>query len=115
MTGERAVPFSFVVTGRRRGTLASTLLQLDAADRAVERGNRQLNLPTGPTVAMLRSCEHVEHHLEFIIISGPRPLWREIAIRRAASAVARGESAWHRTSTRLGLVLPRRPRCMFSS
>jgi CelD/BcsL family acetyltransferase involved in cellulose biosynthesis len=48
-----------------------TLLQLHAAEGAVERGHREFNLSVGPSVSKLRWSEQVRQHPEFIVC-GPR-------------------------------------------
>ena len=48
-----------------------TLLQLHAAEVAVERGQREFNLSVGPSVSKLRWSEQVRQHPEFIVC-GPR-------------------------------------------
>jgi len=75
-----------------------TLLQLRAAETAVERGHGEFNLSTGPAVAKLRWSEHVQQHPEFIVC-GPRRSSRAafMAYRVAAAAAAvRREAARHR-------------------
>jgi CelD/BcsL family acetyltransferase involved in cellulose biosynthesis len=49
-----------------------TLLQLHAAEVAVERGYREFNLSVGPSVSKLRWSEEIRQHPEFIVC-GPRP------------------------------------------
>ncbi len=76
-----------------------TLLQLHAAESAVERGHGEFNLSLGPTVAKLRWSECVEQHPEFVIC-GPRRSSRVAftAYRVAAAAAGvRREAARHRT------------------
>ena len=78
-----------------------TLLQLRAAESAVERGDGEFNLSTGPAVAKLRWSEHVEQHPEFIVC-GPRRSSRAAfsAYRvTAAAAAVRREAARHRAKT----------------
>lgn len=78
-----------------------TLLQLRAAESAVERGHGEFNLSTGPAVAKLRWSEHVEQHPEFIVC-GPRRSSRVAftAYRvTAAAASVRREAARHRART----------------
>jgi O-antigen/teichoic acid export membrane protein/CelD/BcsL family acetyltransferase involved in cellulose biosynthesis len=48
-----------------------TLLQLHAAEVAVERGHREFNLSVGPSVSKLRWSEQIRQHPEFIVC-GPR-------------------------------------------
>jgi CelD/BcsL family acetyltransferase involved in cellulose biosynthesis len=48
-----------------------TLLQLHAAEGAVERGHREFNLSGGPSVSKLRWSEQVRQHPEFVVC-GPR-------------------------------------------
>ncbi|MGD0703695.1 MAG: GNAT family N-acetyltransferase [Trebonia sp.] len=48
-----------------------TLLQLRAAEGAVERGHREFNLSVGPSVSKLRWSEQIRQHPEFIVC-GPR-------------------------------------------
>ena len=48
-----------------------TLLQLHAAQSAVERGHRAFNLSVGPSVSKLRWSEQISQHPEFVIC-GPR-------------------------------------------
>jgi CelD/BcsL family acetyltransferase involved in cellulose biosynthesis len=77
-----------------------TLLQLHAAQRAVERGHAVFNLSVGPSVSKLRWSEQIRQHPEFIVC-GPRwstrlayTGYRMVA---AAAAVHR-ESQRHRTA-----------------
>lgn len=78
-----------------------TLLQLGAAESAVERGHEEFNLSLGPAVAKLRWSEHVEQHPEFVVC-GPRRSSRVAftAYRvAAAGAAVRREAARNRTRT----------------
>ena len=77
-----------------------TLLQLHAAQLAVEQGHATLNLSVGPSVSKLRWSEQVRQHPEFLVC-GPRwsgrlayTGYRMVA---AAAAVHR-ESQRHRTA-----------------
>jgi CelD/BcsL family acetyltransferase involved in cellulose biosynthesis len=76
---------------------AVTLLQLHAAEGAVERGHRTFNLSVGPSVAKLRWSEHVRQDPEFTVC-GPRTSSR-IAFTAyqmaAAAAGVRREAARH--------------------
>jgi CelD/BcsL family acetyltransferase involved in cellulose biosynthesis len=77
---------------------AVTLLQLHAAEGAVDRGHRTFNLSIGPNAAKLRWSEQVRQHPEFIVC-GPRRSSR-IAFTAyrmtAAAAGVRREAARHR-------------------
>jgi len=78
-----------------------TLLQLHAAESAVERGHREFNLSTGPGVAKFRWSERVVQNPEFIVC-GPRRRSRSaFTAYRALSAIAgvRRDAATHRTTT----------------
>ena len=78
-----------------------TLLQLSAAESAVERGHREFNLSTGPVVAKLRWSEQVVQNPEFVVC-GPRGRSRAaFTAYRAVSAIAAVErdAAFHRTKT----------------
>lgn len=77
-----------------------TLLQLRAAQDAVERGHRVFNLSAGPNVSKLRWSEQVRQHPEFIVC-GPRPSSRLAftGYRMAAAAAAvHRETRRHRTA-----------------
>jgi CelD/BcsL family acetyltransferase involved in cellulose biosynthesis len=79
---------------------AVTLLQLRAAEGAVNRGHRSFNLSVGPSVAKLRWSEQVRQHPEFIVC-GPR--WSSRAAFTgyrmvAAAAAVRREAVRHRTA-----------------
>lgn len=79
---------------------AVTLLQLHAAEGAVERGHKEFNLSVGPDVAKLRWSERIRQHPEFVVC-GPRRSSRTAftAYRVAAAAVAvRREAGRHRTT-----------------
>ena len=77
-----------------------TLLQLHAAQLAVERGQAAFNLSVGPSVAKLRWSEQIRQHPEFVVC-GPR--WSSrlaftgCRMLAAAAAVHR-ESRRHRTA-----------------
>jgi hypothetical protein len=76
-----------------------TLLQLCAAENAIERGHREFNLSAGPAVAKLRWSERIVQNPEFIAC-GPRPRSRAaFTAYRAMAAVAavRRDAATHRT------------------
>jgi CelD/BcsL family acetyltransferase involved in cellulose biosynthesis len=78
-----------------------TLLQLRAAESAIERGHGEFNLSTGPVVAKLRWSEHIVQHPEFVVC-GPRHSSRvAFAAYRAVSAVAavRRDAERHRTKS----------------
>jgi O-antigen/teichoic acid export membrane protein/CelD/BcsL family acetyltransferase involved in cellulose biosynthesis len=81
-----------------------TLLQLRAAEVAVERGYREFNLSVGPSVSKLRWSEEVRQHPEFIVC-GPRRSSRlaftGYRMAAAAAGVAR-EAERHRTTTKSG-------------
>jgi len=79
-----------------------TLLQLCAAESAVERGHKEFNLSTGPVVAKLRWSEQVVQNPEFIVCGPRRRSRAAFTAYRAASAVAAVErdAAFHRTKTR---------------
>jgi CelD/BcsL family acetyltransferase involved in cellulose biosynthesis len=53
------------------GVSPVTLLQLHAAERAVERGHTAFDLSVGPSVAKLRWSNQIKQHPEFIVC-GPR-------------------------------------------
>jgi CelD/BcsL family acetyltransferase involved in cellulose biosynthesis len=77
-----------------------TLLQLHAAELAVERGQATFNLSVGPSVSKLRWSEQISQHPEFIVC-GPR--WSSrfafTGYRMlAAAAAVRRESQRHRTA-----------------
>jgi CelD/BcsL family acetyltransferase involved in cellulose biosynthesis len=77
-----------------------TLLQLHAAQLAVELGHSTFNLSVGPSVSKLRWSEQVRQHPEFLVC-GPR--WSArlayTAFRMAAAAAAvHRESQRHRTT-----------------
>jgi CelD/BcsL family acetyltransferase involved in cellulose biosynthesis len=75
-----------------------TLLQLRAAETAVERGHAEFNLSTGPAVSKLRWSEHVQQHPEFIVC-GPRRSSRAaftVYQVAAAAAAVRREGTRHR-------------------
>jgi CelD/BcsL family acetyltransferase involved in cellulose biosynthesis len=79
-----------------------TLLQLHAAQLAVERGQATFNLSVGPSVAKLRWSEQVRQHPEFIVC-GPR--WSSRLAYTgyrmvAAAAAVHRESQRHRTQGR---------------
>ncbi|HWG00660.1 MAG TPA: GNAT family N-acetyltransferase [Trebonia sp.] len=76
-----------------------TLLQLHAAEAAVELGHRWFNLSVGPSVAKLRWSEQVRQHPEFLVC-GPRRSSRlqYVGYRMTATAAGvRREAARHRT------------------
>jgi CelD/BcsL family acetyltransferase involved in cellulose biosynthesis len=79
---------------------AVTLLQLHAAQLAVERGQAAFNLSVGPSVSKLRWSEQIRQHPEFIVC-GPR--WSSrlaftgYRMLAAAAAVHR-ESQRHQTA-----------------
>ena len=79
-----------------------TLLQLHAAEVAVERGYREFNLSVGPSVSKLRWSEQVRQHPEFIVC-GPRRSSRlaytGYRMAAAAAGVAR-EAERHRTTAK---------------
>jgi CelD/BcsL family acetyltransferase involved in cellulose biosynthesis len=77
---------------------AVTLLQLSAAEGAVERGHRTFNLSVGPSVAKLRWSEQVVQHPEFIVCGPRRASQVAFTGYRMAAAVAavRREAARHR-------------------
>jgi CelD/BcsL family acetyltransferase involved in cellulose biosynthesis len=97
-----------------------TLLQLRAAESAVERGHAEFNLSTGPGVAKLRWGGQVRQHPEFIVCGPLRRSRAAFAAYRAASAAAavRREAARHQAlSSRtdpvkpgIGVVLLRKPK-----
>lgn len=77
-----------------------TLLQLHAAQLAVEQGHSTFNLSVGPSVSKLRWSEQVRQHPEFLVC-GPR--WSArlayTGFRMAAAAAAvHRESQRHRTT-----------------
>ena len=77
-----------------------TLLQLHAAELAVEQGQATFNLSVGPSVSKLRWSEQVRQHPEFLVC-GPR--WSSrlayAGYRMAAAAAAvHRESRRHRTA-----------------
>jgi CelD/BcsL family acetyltransferase involved in cellulose biosynthesis len=77
-----------------------TLLQLHAAQLAVEQGHSTFNLSVGPSVSKLRWSEQVRQHPEFLVC-GPR--WSArlayTGFRMAAAAAAvHRESRRHRTT-----------------
>ena len=76
-----------------------TLLQLCAAESAVERGHREFNLSTGPVVAKLRWSEQVMQHPEFIVCGPGRRSRAAFIAYRAVSAIVAVErdAAFHRT------------------
>jgi CelD/BcsL family acetyltransferase involved in cellulose biosynthesis len=79
-----------------------TLLQLHAAEVAVERGHREFNLSVGPSVSKLRWSEEIRQHPEFIVC-GPRPSSRLAFIGYrmvAAAAGVRREVERHRPTGR---------------
>ncbi|MGH3850445.1 MAG: GNAT family N-acetyltransferase, partial [Pseudonocardiaceae bacterium] len=77
-----------------------TLLQLRAAESAVERGHAEFNLSVGPSVAKLRWSELVEQHPEFLIC-GPRrsskAAYTAFRVTAAAAAIHR-EARRHRVT-----------------
>jgi O-antigen/teichoic acid export membrane protein/CelD/BcsL family acetyltransferase involved in cellulose biosynthesis len=79
-----------------------TLLQLHAAEVAVERGHREFNLSVGPSVSKLRWSEQIRQHPEFIVC-GPRQSSR-LAFTGyrmvAAAAGVRREVERHRSTGR---------------
>jgi CelD/BcsL family acetyltransferase involved in cellulose biosynthesis len=78
-----------------------TLLQLRAAESAVERGHGEFNLSTGPVMAKLRWSEQIMQNPEFVVC-GPRHSSRvTFTAYRAVSAVAavRRNAAIHRIKT----------------
>ncbi len=77
-----------------------TLLQLQAAQLAVERGHAAFNLSVGPSVSKLRWSEQIRQHPEFLVC-GPRwsARFAYTGYRMAAAAAAvRRESQRHRTA-----------------
>jgi CelD/BcsL family acetyltransferase involved in cellulose biosynthesis len=77
-----------------------TLLQLHAAQLAVERGQAAFNLSVGPSVSKLRWSEQIRQHPEFIVC-GPR--WSSRLAYTgyrmvAAAAAVHRESQRHRTT-----------------
>jgi CelD/BcsL family acetyltransferase involved in cellulose biosynthesis len=95
---------------------AVTLLQLRAAEDAVQRGHGEFNLSVGPDVAKLRWSERVRQHPEFVVC-GPRRSSRIAftAYRAAAAAAAvHREAVRHRLATQpradgYGAGIPFRP------
>jgi CelD/BcsL family acetyltransferase involved in cellulose biosynthesis len=90
-----------------------TLLQLAAAESAVERGHREFNLSTGPVVAKLRWSERVVQNPEFIVCGPRRRSRAAFTAYRAVGAVVGVErdAAFHRTKTvakAKGIGRPRR-------
>ena len=77
-----------------------TLLQLRAAESAVERGHAEFNLSLGPSVAKLRWSELVEQHPEFLVC-GPRRTSKAVytAFRVTAAAAAIHREAWRHRVT----------------
>ena len=78
-----------------------TLLQLHAAESAVERGHREFNLSTGPGVAKFRWSERVVQNPEFIVCGPRRRSRAAFTVYRALSAIAgvRHDATVHRTKT----------------
>ncbi len=79
---------------------AVTLLQLHAAEAAVERGHKTFNVSVGPSVAKLRWSEQIRQHPEFIVC-GPRRSSRIAftAYRMAAASVAVRRDAFRNRTT----------------
>jgi CelD/BcsL family acetyltransferase involved in cellulose biosynthesis len=75
-----------------------TLLQLRAAETAVERGHREFNLSTGPAMSKLRWSEQVQQHPEFIVCGSRRSSRMAFTAYRVATAAAaiRREATRHR-------------------
>ena len=78
-----------------------TLLQLHAAQDAVERGHSVFNLSVGPSVSKLRWSEQIRQHPEFVVC-GPRQSSRLAftAYRMAAAAAAVHREAQRHRSRR---------------
>jgi CelD/BcsL family acetyltransferase involved in cellulose biosynthesis len=77
-----------------------TLLQMHAAETAVDQGHSEFNLSVGPSVAKLRWSENIAQHPEFIVC-GPRRRSKILFTAfRIASLVAsiRRESRRHRVT-----------------
>ena len=83
------------------GVSPVTLLQLYAAESAVERGHREFNLSTGPSVSKFRWSERVVHNPEFIVCGPRRRSRAAFTAYRAFSAIAgvRRDAATNRTKT----------------
>lgn len=62
-----------------------TLLQYTAMERALERGDTEVNLSVGPDVSKLRWSEHIVQHPEFVVC-GPRGRSRVLLSGYAAAA-----------------------------
>jgi CelD/BcsL family acetyltransferase involved in cellulose biosynthesis len=79
-----------------------TLLQLDAARSAVERGHRTFNLSVGPSVAKLRWSEQIAQHPEFVVCGPGRSSRLAFTGFRmmAAAAAIRRETQRHATTQR---------------
>jgi CelD/BcsL family acetyltransferase involved in cellulose biosynthesis len=77
-----------------------TVLQLHAAEAAVERGHRTFNLSVGPSVAKLRWSERIQQHPEFIVCGPRRSSQIAFTAYRVAAAVAevRRERTRNRTT-----------------
>lgn len=77
-----------------------TLLQLRAAEMAIEQGRSTFSLSVGPSVAKLRWSEQVKQHPEFIVCGPRRSSRAEFAGFRAMAAVAavHREAIRHRTT-----------------
>jgi CelD/BcsL family acetyltransferase involved in cellulose biosynthesis len=75
-----------------------TLLQLHAAENAVERGHSEFNLSTGPVVAKLRWSEQIMQNPEFVVCGPRRSSRMTFTAYRAVSVVAgvRRDAAVHR-------------------
>jgi CelD/BcsL family acetyltransferase involved in cellulose biosynthesis len=78
-----------------------TLLQLRAAESAVERGHREFNLSTGPGAAKFRWSERVVQNPEFIVCGPRRRSRAAFTAYRALSAIVgvRHDATVHRTKT----------------
>ncbi len=78
-----------------------TLLQLCAAESAVERGHKEFNLSTGPVGAKLRWSEQVVQNPEFIVCGPSRRSRAAFTAFRAVSALVavKRDAAFHRTKT----------------
>jgi CelD/BcsL family acetyltransferase involved in cellulose biosynthesis len=68
---------------------AVTLLQWEAARRAVEAGRDRINLSVGPDVAKLRWSEEVHAHPEFVVVRRRRRSQSLFGVYWLASAAAR--------------------------
>ncbi len=65
-----------------------TLLQFTAIERAVRRGDTEMNLSVGPDISKLRWSEHVVQHPEFVVCGSRARSRRLLTVYSAVASVA---------------------------